>query len=126
MRSDKTILIVDDEVPIRRAMEMKFNMAGYQVICAADGETALNLIRSQQPDAVITDIAMPKLDGRTLCEMTDGLKSERPFLTVMVTGRISPEERKWIQRMRNTLFMEKPFSPTRLLAAVDNYFGVSS
>jgi two-component system, chemotaxis family, chemotaxis protein CheY len=96
------------------------------VICAGDGEAALELIRSRQPDAVIADITMPKLDGRALCEMTDEIKKDRPFLTVIVTGRISPDEREWIQRMRDTLFMEKPFSPMRLLEAVDNYFGLSS
>ena len=126
MRSHKTILVVDDEVPIRRAIELKFTVAGYQVICAADGEAALALIRRRQPDAVIADITMPKLDGRALCEITDGIKKDRPFLTVIVTARISPDEREWIQQMRDTLFMEKPFSPTRLLEAVDNYFGVSS
>ena len=126
MRKNKTILIVDDVAPIRRVIEMKFSKAGYQVICAADGEAALALIRSRQPDAVIADITMPKLDGRALCEMTDGIKKDRPFLTVIVTARISPDEREWIQRMRDTLFMEKPFSPARLLEAVDNYFGVPS
>jgi CheY-like chemotaxis protein len=126
LRSHKTILVVDDQVAIRRAIELKFSIAGYQVISAADGEAALELIRSRQPDAVIADITMPRLDGRTLCEMTDGIKKDRPFLTVMVTARISPDERQWIQQMRDTLFMEKPFSPTRLLEAVDNYLGVSA
>ena len=126
MRNHKTILVVDDEVPIRRVIELKFSKAGYQVICAADGEAALDLIRSRQPDAVISDIAMPRLDGKALCEMTDGIKQDRPFLTVIVTGRIAPDEQAWIHRMRDTLLMEKPFSPTRLLKVVDDYFGVSS
>ncbi len=125
MRTAKTILVVDDEVAIRRVIELKLSLAGYQVISAPDGAAALDLIRSRQPDAVIADITMPKLDGKTLCEMTDGIKTERPFLTVILTGRISPDERQWIQRMQDTLFMEKPFSPMRLLEAVDNYFGFS-
>ena len=126
MRSDKTVLIVDDQAPVVRALELKFSVAGYKVITAGDGMAALGMIRSRQPDAVVSDISMPRLDGRTLCEMTDGLKKDRPFLTVVITGRISPDEREWIATMKDTVFMEKPFSPTRLLETVDHYLGMSS
>lgn len=126
MRSSKTILVVEDEIAIRRLIELKFSMAGYNVLAAADGDMALKLIRVKHPDAVITDITMPKLDGKMLCNLTDCLKEARPFLTVIVTGRISPDERAWVKQMRDTLLMEKPFSPTRLLEAVDRYLGVLS
>jgi FixJ family two-component response regulator len=72
---------------------------------------------------VITDIMMPKLDGKALCEQTDHLKEEWPFLTIVVTCRISPDEHSWIEGMRDTLFMEKPFSPSKLIECVDQYIG---
>jgi two-component system chemotaxis response regulator CheY len=89
---------------------------------AKNGEEGLNMIHSQQPDVVISDINMPKLDGRSLCEQTNVLKEERPFLTIMITARILPEDENWIKEMQKTCFMEKPFSPSKLLERVDHYF----
>jgi CheY-like chemotaxis protein len=126
LKPPKTILVVDDEVPIRRVLEMKLKNAGYRILSAADGETALNIIRSSTPDAVITDFMLPKLDGRALCEQCGPIRREHPFLMVMVSGRILPGERAWAEPIPDTVFMEKPFSPTKLLDVVNSYFGISS
>ena len=125
MRNTKTILVVDDEVHIRRAIELKLQTAGYQVITARNGQEGLASILEHQPDAVITDITMPYMDGKELCQKSNPLKAERPFLTVIVTARIEPNEREWIQAMHDSVFMEKPFSPTRLLEVVDRYLGTA-
>lgn len=123
MARNKTILIVDDEAPIRRVIELKLKNGGYDVLLATNGEEALRIIKNEKPDAVITDINMPKMDGKELCEQSDPLKQERPFLTIIMTARIMPDERVWIDKMRDTIFMEKPFSPSRLLESIDRYFG---
>jgi DNA-binding response OmpR family regulator len=123
LRSDKTILVVDDDLHIRRVMELKLKAAGYRVIMACNGREGVETIRSQRPDAVITDITMPDLDGKALCEMTDGLKTKHPFLTIVLTARIVPDEQAWINGLRDTVFMEKPFSPRQLLESVDKYLG---
>jgi len=120
--TNKKILVIDDEPHIRRVIELKLKKHGYEILTAANGEEGLNIITTQEPDVVISDINMPKMDGKTLCEMTDGLKTQRPFLTIIITARISPDEENWISKMHNTLFMEKPFSPARLLECVDQYF----
>ena len=125
MRSKKKVLIIDDDPHIRRVIELKLMQRGYQVFEAKDGEEGLELIHRLRPDAVITDIMMPKLDGKALCEQTNGLKKKRPFLTLIITCRISFDERSWIRNMQDTLFMEKPFSPSRLLECIDRYFGVA-
>lgn len=124
MGNNKKLLVIDDDVHIRRVVEVKFKNRGYQVIMAKDGEEGLNLIKAQLPDVVITDISMPKLNGKALCELTDDLKKERPFLTIVMTARISPDEQKWINEMHDTQLMEKPFSPSKLLECVDRYIGI--
>ena len=124
MERTKLILIVDDEPPIRRVLELMFKNGGYQTLLAANGEEALIIIERDKPDAVITDINMPRMNGRKLCELTDHLKRERPFLTIIMTARIMPDEQQWIEVMHETMFMEKPFSPTRLRDSIDRYFGV--
>lgn len=122
MGDNKKVLVVDDDAHIRRIVEIKFKNRGYHVIMARDGEEGLNLIKTQQPDAVITDINMPKLNGKCLCEQTNHLKKERPFLTIVITARISRDDHNWIKEMDDTLFMKKPFSPSKLLECVDRYF----
>jgi two-component system chemotaxis response regulator CheY len=123
LRSDKTVLVVDDDFHIRRTIELKLKAAGYAVLTACEGRQGVETIRARHPDAVITDLTMPDVDGKALCEMTDGLKTEKPFLTVVLTARIIPCEHDWIKLMHDTIFMEKPFSPRRLLDVVDRYLG---
>lgn len=123
MDNNKKILVVDDEAHIRRVIEIKLKKRGYQVIMAKNGQEGFDIIQTQQPDIVISDINMPEMDGRTLCEKTNELKKERPFLTIMVTARILPEDRKWVDKMQDTLFLEKPFSPAEIMEHVDQYLG---
>ena len=124
LETAKTILIVDDVAPIRRVLEFKLKNKSYRVIIAENGRQGLDLISTHQPDAVVTDIMMPEMDGKQLCEKTNGLKQKRPFLTIVVTCRIAQDEQQWISQMQDTLFMEKPFSPARLVECIDQYLGI--
>ncbi|MCK9362865.1 MAG: response regulator [Syntrophales bacterium] len=120
----KRILVVDDEAPIRRVLELKLKNGGYEVFLAEDGEAALRIIESEEPDAMVTDINMPRMNGKQLCAMTNRLKTERTFLTIIMTARIIPDDEHWITAMQDTVFMEKPFSPSSILERIDQYFGV--
>ena len=115
MENNKRVLVIDDEAHIRRVIELKFKNQGYQVITATNGEEGLDLIKSQQPDVVITDIMM--------CERANELKKKRPFLTIVMTCRISPTEQDWISQLQDAVFVEKPFSLQTILKCVDQYFG---
>ena len=117
MGNAKKVLVVDDAAHIRRVIELKLKKQGYQVTLAKNGEDGLSLIQTLQPDVVITDIMMPKMDGKTLCERTNELKKIRPFLT----ARISPTERDWIEQMQDTMFIEKPFSLSTILSSIEQY-----
>ena len=123
MENNKRVLVIDDEVHIRRVIELKFKNQGYQVTTATNGEEGLDLIKTQKPDVVITDIMMPKLDGKTLCERANEFKKEWPFLTIVMTCRISPTEEEWIEKLEDTVFIEKPFSLSSILKCIDQYFG---
>jgi len=121
--NNKKVLVVDDEAHIRRVIEVKLKKRGYQVITAINGKEGLNLIKTQKPDVVISDIMMPEMDGKTLCKLTNSLKKEQSFLTIIMTCRISADEEGWTDDMQDTLFIEKPFSPSRLVECIDQYFG---
>lgn len=119
----KTALIVDDEVHIRRVLEVKLKNKGMQVMMAKNGQEALDLIQENRPDVVITDINMPIMDGKTLCILTNPLKKEKTFLTIVVTARIDPQDNIWIQELQDTILLEKPFSPMEILHIIQSYRG---
>ena len=123
MENSKKILVIDDEAHIRRVLEVKLRNRGYQVVIAKNGEEGLHMIESQHPDVVITDIMMPHLDGKALCEKVNHVKEKQPFLTIVITARISSEDRVWTKRLEDTVFMEKPFSPSRIVEVVEEYLG---
>ena len=122
MTTPKTVLVVDDEVHIRRVLDLKLQFNGYHVITATNGREALKIINTSVPDAVITDINMPDMDGKQLCLEIDGLKDHKRFLTIVITARISTDEEEWIRPLRDVLFVEKPFSPTKIVENLNHYF----
>ena len=122
MDKKKTILIVDDDIHIRRVLEIKIKHSGYNTLTARNGKEGLEIINTQKPDAVISDLNMPRLDGKELCQLTNPIKKEHPFLTIIITARINPYEQRWIDEMQDTIFMEKPFSPSKIIDTLELYF----
>ncbi len=118
----KTVLIIDDDAYIRRVIEFKLKKYAYQVVTAKNGAEGVELVKRIKPDAVITDLKMPVMDGEAFCRLTNPLKKERTFLTIILTGRIVPEDQAWVSQMENTRFLEKPFSPSRLISCLKEYF----
>jgi CheY-like chemotaxis protein len=123
LANDKTVLIIDDDAYILKVIALKLKNNGYSVVTASDGREGLELIESHKPEVVITDLNMPRMDGETLCKMTNPLKKERKFLTIVLSARINPDDRRWLSQMEDTMFFEKPFSPSQLLHCVNEYFG---
>jgi len=119
--SEKTILIIDDDAHIRRILELKCRNAGFNVMSAKNGVQGLDIIKQNHPDIVITDINMPKMDGKELCRLSDPIKQAAPFLTILVTARITPDNEEWVNEMTDTILMEKPFSPSKILETINQY-----
>ena len=79
----ETILVVDDEASIRRILETRLSMIGYNVVTACDGTEALELFENCSPDLVVLDVMMPKLDGYGVCQE---LRKESDVPIVMLTA----------------------------------------
>ena len=122
MDNCKTVLIVDDDFFIRKVLEIKLKNRGYAILTAPNGLEGLERLQEQHPDVLIVDINMPKLDGKELCMMSEPLKKEHPFLTIVTTARINPEEEAWMAKLQDMRFMEKPFSPSKIVDAIEEHF----
>ena len=113
-----TILIVDDEAVARRVLASTLTRAGFEVEQACNGEEAWDWLQSRQPDALITDIDMPRMSGKELCLSIEKQFPDRTFPIVVLTSRTEMEHRDWTRAIDNLTFMEKPVSVRRLLSHI--------
>jgi len=120
MINKSTVLIVEDDRILRRILETKIRNNGYQVYSSGDGAEGYDLILKERPQVVITDIQMPIMDGKSLCEKTCELKKKNPFLTIVITSLVS-EDHSWIDEMDETELMLKPLDFRKLINRVDQY-----
>ena len=105
------ILIADDEANIRRILETRLRMAGFEVAAAVDGNQALELFRSFEPDALVLDVMMPGLDGFTVTERVRA-QSEVPIILLTSLGDV--EDRITGLKLGADDYILKPFSPKEL------------
>ena len=118
----KRILIADDEATVIRVMQRALRRAGYDVETARNGLEALEAIEQRPPDVLVTDIEMPRMDGRELCQTIAQRYPQRAFPIFVVTSLTAIEHRQWSQQISNLNFLEKPVSIRQLTARLDEYF----
>jgi DNA-binding response OmpR family regulator len=111
----ETILIVDDEAMARRMLANTLGRAGFNVIQACHGEQAWERLCEGHPDAMLTDIDMPKLNGEQLCRRVTEQIPERQFPIFVITSKTALEHRTWSREMTNVNFVEKPYSMRKLV-----------
>lgn len=113
--SKQKILVVDDEASIRRILETRLKMAGYDVVTAEDGEEAVDLFNKTNPDIVILDVMMPKMDGYGVTREIRRV-SDIPIIILTALGDVS--ERITGLELGADDYVIKPFSPKELEARV--------
>lgn len=116
MADAKTILIVDDEAMVRRLLASTLKRAGFTVAEASNGEQAWEWLQTRSPDALITDIDMPRMTGEELCIRITEHDPERSYPIFVVTSKTAIEHRRWSRSMYNVSFIEKPMSMRKLVA----------
>lgn len=120
MHEPAKILIVDDEPHIRRILQFLLEQAGYQVVVAADGRQALDLMAAQRPDLVLLDVMMPHLDGFAVLESLRKDRDGQCTPVIMLTARGESADRVRGLRVGANDYLGKPFDRDELLARVAN------
>jgi CheY-like chemotaxis protein len=100
-----TILVVDDERPLRELLAAVLAEAGHRVVAARDGRQALEMIASELPDAVVSDVMMPVMTGAELCRRLKGDAATRDLPVVLMSAT---DERR-VQAAGADAFVAKPF-----------------
>ncbi len=109
------ILVADDEASIRRILETRLKMVGYDVVVAEDGEEAVEVFNKTNPDLVVLDVMMPKLDGYGVTREIRRT-SDVPIIILTALGDVS--ERITGLELGADDYVIKPFSPKELEARV--------
>src|SRR5512137_194173 len=115
MNSER-ILIVEDELPMRTALQDVLAGEGFRVLAAADGESGLQRAIQEKPDLILLDIMMPRLDGFAVCAELRRLAQPVPILMLTAKGQIRDRVRGLDVGADD--YLVKPFSTEELLARV--------
>ncbi|MDD3643230.1 MAG: response regulator [Candidatus Krumholzibacteria bacterium] len=114
MRKGK-ILVVDDEVNITQILEFSIGAEGYEVITASNGEEAIDKARREQPDLIILDIMMPRIDGYEACRILKSNPLTKSIPVVLLTAKGRDIDKRLGYEVGATDYIIKPFSPSKLI-----------
>jgi len=116
MKGHERILVVEDELPMRRALADCLESEGYRVITAENGGTGLDRALKEKPDLILLDVMMPKLDGFALCAELRRLERRMPVLMLTAKGMVMDRVHGLDAGADD--YLVKPFSTDELLARV--------
>jgi DNA-binding response OmpR family regulator len=112
------ILVVDDEKELSDLVSRHMVMAGFEVLIANNGEMALDLSREKNPDLIILDIMLPKIDGWQVCEQLRQDPTTKDIPVIILTARSRIEDKLKGFEAGADDYVTKPFSPRELVARV--------
>ncbi|MGD0795230.1 MAG: response regulator transcription factor [Dehalococcoidales bacterium] len=110
------ILIVDDEVRILNFLVSKLKASGYDVLTAANGLEGLEQVKAQEPDLVVLDVLMPKMDGMA---MLKELRSFSAVPVIILTAKGADTDRIRGLQLGADDYLPKPFNPDELVARIE-------
>ncbi len=115
----KQILVVDDEPRIAEICRDYLERAGFKVMLAGNGADAVTLARTKQPDLVVLDLGLPKMDG---LDVTRALRKRSNVPIIMLTARVEESDKLIGLELGADDYLTKPFSPKELVARVRAVF----
>ncbi|MBN2184791.1 MAG: response regulator [Candidatus Krumholzibacteriota bacterium] len=112
------ILVVDDEINITQILEFSIGSEGYQVITASNGEEAVDVAKREQPNLIILDIMMPKIDGYEACRIIKANPLTKNIPVILLTAKGRDIDKRLGYEVGATDYIMKPFSPTQLIERI--------
>ena len=120
MKSQKHILVVEDEPDTAELLELNLENAGYKVTVAEDGDQALKKIHKLMPDLVILDLMIPEVQGTEVCKFIRKDPATESLPVMMCSAKISEIDKILGLELGADDYVTKPFSPRELVLRVKN------
>jgi CheY-like chemotaxis protein len=117
---DGTVLVVDDDPVIQKLLQVNFEMEGYSVITASDGEEGLARAQSERPDAIVLDVMMPKMDGLEVARRLKGDPDTQGIPIVLLSAKAQQTDIQAGSATGADEYLTKPFDPLELLQRVES------
>jgi len=117
----KKILVVDDEVDLVKTIRFSLETEGYAVLVSYNGEDALNQARKENPDLILLDIMLPKLDGYRVCRLLKFDERYKHIPILMLTAKTQEKDRILGMETGADEYISKPFDIDELMGKVKAY-----
>ena len=112
------ILIVDDEADLVSVLRFGLEVEGFEVISAGDGEEGLRRAREDQPDLLVLDLMLPKLDGYKVCRALKFDERYKAMPILILSARSGEQDRRLALDMGADAFISKPYDIKDLVAKI--------
>ena len=116
--SKKKILVVDDEVGLTKVVEIRLRAAGYDVVLAHDGQEGFEKAKTENPDLMILDLMLPKMDGFKVCGLLKSDARYKKIPIIIYTARVQDSDQQLGKEVGADAYITKPFDPQVLLGKV--------
>jgi DNA-binding response OmpR family regulator len=113
-----TVLVADDDADIVRFVELNLRLEGFQVLTARDGQEALTKALDLQPDVVLLDVLMPRIDGYTVCARLRADHRGAAIPIILLTANFISADEEVARQAGADDFVVKPFDPYELMERV--------
>ena len=120
----KKILVVDDEKDITETLSFMLKANGYDVITAFDGENGLKAAKEENPDLIILDVMMPKINGYKIARLLKYDNKYKHIPIIMVTARGQDTDKLIGEETGADIYITKPFEFEEILNSINKYLGV--
>jgi two-component system alkaline phosphatase synthesis response regulator PhoP len=117
----KKILVVDDEVDLVETLRFPLEMEGFNVLVSYNGEDALNQARKENPDLILLDLMLPKLDGYKVCRLLKFDERYKHIPILMLTAKTQVKDKLLGKETGANEYITKPFEIDELMNKVKAY-----
>lgn len=117
------VLVIEDEKPLSRALELKLSHAGFKVLVANDGQVALDLLKKEKVDLILLDLVMPKIGGFEFLEKMNELKNKTPVFVTSNLGQKEDLERARKYGIKN-YFIKSDVNINEIISEVKKYLKI--
>ena len=123
MAGRKTILVVEDNLDLQKAIKVRFTSKGYRVVTASDAVFAVSMALRERPDVILLDIGLPGGDGFLVMQRLRDLSEMDGIPVILITAREPSINRKRAVDEHAFAYFQKPFNNDELLTCVERALG---
>ena len=117
----RRILVVEDEMDMRKMLEVRLAARGHEVILVPTAEEALPIMKAQKPDLVLLDLYLPGMDGTELCDIIKADEELKMIPVIFISANPLDIEKKTEEHKADGC-IQKPFDPEDLISEIERHF----